>query len=209
MFRRGNECLPATATRPPAGSLSSDPPIRRLIDGSAYRYPVDRAGSRRWPCRNRHAGRHLAPPKDDYYELYKILVDTIDQVERNYVKPIDRRELIEAAIKGVLDKLDPYSTYISPDESPASSTTVDNEFGGIGIQLASDVGQLTILSPLVGSPAYEAGLEAGDRIVEINGQSTEGLRIEEAVHRLKGEPGTQVTSGRRPRPARRTRSRSR
>jgi carboxyl-terminal processing protease len=133
-----------------------------------------------------------AAPKEDYYELYRILVDTMDQVERNYVKEVGRRELIEAAIEGVLDKLDPYSAYISPEEVTRFKTTVENEFSGIGIQLASDRRQLTIFSPLVGSPAYRAGLLAGDRIVEIEDQSTEGMRIEEAVSRLKGAPGSEV-----------------
>lgn len=132
------------------------------------------------------------PPKEDYYELYKLLVDTIDQVERNYVEEIDRRELIEAAIEGVLDKLDPYSAYINEEEISSFRTTVDSEFGGIGIQLAPDPRQLTIFSPLVGTPAYRAGLLAGDRIVEIEGQSTDGMRMEEAIRRLKGKPGTEV-----------------
>ena len=72
---------------------------------------------------------------DDYYELYQVLADTIDQVERNYVKDVDRRELIEAAIKGVLDKLDPYSNYISPDEIGRFKSSVESQFGGIGIQI--------------------------------------------------------------------------
>jgi carboxyl-terminal processing protease len=132
------------------------------------------------------------PPKEDYYELYAILVDAIDQVERNYVKEIDRRELIEAAIEGVLDRLDPYSAYINPKQISDFRGTVYGEFGGIGIQLAPDPRRLTIFSPLVGTPAYRAGLLPGDRIVEIEGQSTEGMNIEEAIRRLKGEPGTKV-----------------
>ena len=132
------------------------------------------------------------PPEEDYYELYKTLVDTIDQVERNYVEEIGRRELIEAAIEGVLDKLDPYSAYINQKEISRFRTTVESEFGGIGIQLAPDPRQLTIFSPLVGTPAYRAGLLAGDRIVEIEGQSTQGMKMDEAIRLLKGEPGTEV-----------------
>ena len=131
--------------------------------------------------------------KEDYYELYKVLVDTIDQVERNYVKEVDRRELMEAAIEGVLGKLDPYSTYINPNEYRRFQTTVQSRFGGIGIQVSVEGGRLTIISPLVGTPAYRAGLLAGDRIVKIEGESTEGITLDEAVRRLKGEPGTDVT----------------
>ena len=133
------------------------------------------------------------PQKDNDYELYKILVDTMDQVERNYVKEIDRRELMEAAIRGVLTKLDPYSSYIAPDELGRFRSTVESEFGGIGIQISVEDGQLQILSPIYGTPAYRAGLLAGDRILEVNGKSTDGLTLDEAVEKLKGEEGTSVT----------------
>jgi carboxyl-terminal processing protease len=132
-------------------------------------------------------------PKDNDYELYKILVDTLDQVERNYVTDVDRRELVESAIRGVLGKLDPYSSYIGPDELSRFRTSVESEFGGIGIQITADNGQIQILSPMYGTPAYRAGLLAGDRILEINDNSTEGLTLDEAVERLKGDEGTAVT----------------
>ena len=138
-------------------------------------------------------GDQSEQPKEDDYELYKLLVDTLDQVERNYVKEVSRRELIEAAIRGVLRDLDPYSAYISPEQLDGFRTTVQGNFGGIGIQIAMDNGRLQVLSPLVGTPAYQAGILAGDRIVEIDGKSTKGFTIEEAVRRLKGEAGTEVT----------------
>lgn len=128
------------------------------------------------------------------YELFSLLVDTLDQVERNYVKEIDRRELIEAAIQGLLSKLDdPYSNYIAPEDLGAFKQDVEAQFGGIGIQIGIDDGQLKVMSPLVGTPAHRAGLRAGDRIVQIEGESTEGITIDQAVRRLKGEIGTQVT----------------
>jgi len=129
------------------------------------------------------------------FELQKLFADTIDQIERNYVKDISRRELMEAAIRGVLTKLDPYSNYISPDDLGQFKTNVDNQFGGIGIQV--DIpreGHLVVISPIVGSPAYRAGMQAGDRIIEIEGETTAEIRsIDDAVKRLKGEPGTKVT----------------
>ncbi len=134
-----------------------------------------------------------ATKRHDDYELYRVLVDTLDNVERNYVQDIDRRELIEAAIKGILAKLDPYSNYISPDELGRFKTSVENQFGGIGIQIEVDNGRLKVLSPLVGTPAYRAGILAGDRIVAIDDDKTDGLTIDDAVRKLKGEPGTKVT----------------
>jgi carboxyl-terminal processing protease len=132
-------------------------------------------------------------PQDDSYELFKALADTVDQVERNYVKPVNRRELFEAAIQGILSKLDPYSSYISPEELGQFRASVENEFGGVGIQIAIDGGTLLVVSPLYGTPAYRAGIVPGDRITEIEGQSTEGITIDQAMHKLKGAPGSKVT----------------
>jgi carboxyl-terminal processing protease len=132
-------------------------------------------------------------PDDEYYELFRSFADTIDQVERNYVQEVDRRELMEAAIKGVLSKLDPYSSYISPQEISGFKTSVESQFGGVGIQITIDEGQLKVLSPLVGTPAYRAGIQAGDRIIKIEGEPTKGIDVEGAVRRLKGEAGTTVT----------------
>jgi len=130
---------------------------------------------------------------DEYYELFSVLADTLDQVERNYVQEVSRRELIEAAIEGVITKLDPYSNYISPKELDRFRTSVESEFGGIGIQIAPDRDGIQVVTPIVGSPAYEAGMQAGDVIVAIEGESAEGLQTDEAVRRLKGAPGTKVT----------------
>ena len=130
--------------------------------------------------------------KDEEYELYKSLADTLDQVERNYVKPIDRRELLEAAIKGMLTKLDPYSVYVSPEEMSGFRTSVENQFAGIGVQVTIDQGQLKVSSPLVGTPAYRAGVQPGDRILEIDGESARNIALDEAVKKLKGEVGTTV-----------------
>jgi carboxyl-terminal processing protease len=129
------------------------------------------------------------------YELYRILVDAIDQVERNYISEVNRRELIESAIRGVLGKLDPYSSYIGRDELDRFRTSVESEFGGIGIQIANDDGQLQIISPIFGTPAYRAGLSAGDRIVEIDGKNTDGLTLDESIEKLKGAAGTSVSLG--------------
>lgn len=133
------------------------------------------------------------PISEQDYELYQVFADTLDQVERNYVKDISRRELMEAAIHGILNKLDPYSNYISPEDIGRFKSNVENQFGGIGIQLAPQGDQLQIVSPLYGTPAYRAGLESGDVILEIDGKSTEGLRIDDAVKLLKGEPGSSVS----------------
>ncbi|MGE3313645.1 MAG: S41 family peptidase [Planctomycetaceae bacterium] len=133
----------------------------------------------------------------DYYELMKTFVDTFEQVERNYVKDVDRRELMEAAIQGMIGKLDPYSSYISPEELTQFSEAVEQEFGGIGIQVQIDpqLKRPIVMTPLPGTPAYKAGVKAGDIIMEIEGKSTEDFKIEQVVKLLKGKPGEEVTIG--------------
>lgn len=133
-----------------------------------------------------------AAQDEEYYELYRVFSETMFQVEQNYVKKVDRRKLMEAAIRGVLEELDPYSNFISPEEIDRFKTSVESQFGGIGIQITHENGELKVLSPIVGSPAYLAGLEAGDTIVQVDGTDTEGLGLDEAVKKLKGEPGTKV-----------------
>ncbi len=137
----------------------------------------------------------LAGVKDEDFELFRALADTLDQIERNYVQPISRRELMEAAISGMLGKLDPHSSYIPPDDIANFRTSVESQFAGIGIQLGVDDGRLRIVSPLYGTPAYRAGLRAGDHIVSIDGQPAEKMKLDDAVKALKGEPGSSVTVG--------------
>ena len=116
---------------------------------------------------------------DEYYELMRVFVDTFEQIDRNYVKDVNRRELMEAAIAGMLAKLDQYSSYINEKDLARFTQEVEQEFGGIGIQVSIDPknGRLTVMTPLPGTPAYKAGVLAGDVIVEIEGQSTKGFRI--------------------------------
>ena len=121
--------------------------------------------------------------KEDDYSLMKTFVETFQQVERNYVKDVDRRELLQAAIEGMMSKLDPYSSYISPEEMTRFSESVDQEFGGIGIQVHPDGpgDQFIVMSPLPGTPAYRAGLVAGDTITEIDGKSTKDFTVDTAL----------------------------
>jgi len=128
----------------------------------------------------------------EYKELADLLVKTISSVERNYVQDIDRRELFEAAIEGVLKKLDEHSAYIPPEEVSQFRTSVESEFGGLGIQVTFDSGKLQVISPIVDSPAYKAGVISGDWIVAIDGKKTEDLSLDDAVKLMKGAVGTEA-----------------
>lgn len=136
-----------------------------------------------------------ATKEEEYYELMRVLADTVDQIERNYVKEIDRRALVEAALHGMMEQLDQYSNYINPDDLSRFNAIVEQEFGGIGIQVAIDqkTHRLTVMTPLPGTPAYKAGIRAGDTIMEIEGKSTEGFTLDQAVKLLKGKAGDAVT----------------
>ena len=130
---------------------------------------------------------------EEYLQLFRLLADTFDQVDRNYVKEVDRRRLMEGAIRGMLSELDPYSGYVSPRQLQSFKTGVENEFGGVGVQVSVEKGRLVVIGPLVGSPAYRAGLMAGDFILEIDGKTTDGITLDEAVRRLQGKVGEPVT----------------
>jgi carboxyl-terminal processing protease len=127
-------------------------------------------------------------------ELIRLLADTLEQVRANYVDTqVSERELVEAAIHGMMSKLDPYSDYIAPTELDQFRKGVEREFVGIGIQVAERDGQIQIVSPLFGTPAWRAGLRAGDRILTIGDTSTRGFSIDDAIKLMSGEPGTEVT----------------
>lgn len=136
-------------------------------------------------------------PDDRYYELFREFVDTFEQIDRNYVKEVDRDRLMKAAIQGMLTELDPYSSYIPPDDLADFTQGIEQEFGGIGIQVQIDpeTRRLTVVTPLPGTPAYRAGVLAGDVIMEVGGESTEGYTVEDAVKKLKGKAGEEVEIG--------------
>ncbi|MBQ3350828.1 MAG: PDZ domain-containing protein [Thermoguttaceae bacterium] len=137
--------------------------------------------------------KRLREINDENYALYQLLVDTIDQVEANYVKPISKKELIEAAIGGVLNKLDPYSDYIPNEGVEDFRADLENRFGGLGIHTSKQRDKLVVVSPLADSPAYRAGIRPDDVIVAINGESTKGMSLDESSDKLKGPVGSRVT----------------
>ena len=135
-----------------------------------------------------------AKPKDEMMEMYGLFVDAVEQVETNYVRPVSRRELLESALNGMLHNLDPHSSFINTSEWKQFRRQIEGRFGGIGIQVGfdPDFSRLKVMAPMVGTPAYDAGILAGDIILEIDGQTTEGMTIEKAIEVLQGGPGTPV-----------------
>ena len=121
-----------------------------------------------------------------------ILSESIDKVAAFYVEPVTSRQLFESGMKGMLNDLDPYSGYISPQQLSEFQVDIQQEFGGIGIEVGMQDDRLTVLSPVPGTPAYKAGLLAGDTILSIEGQDTTGFSLQDAVELMRGPRGTPV-----------------
>jgi carboxyl-terminal processing protease len=135
-----------------------------------------------------------AKPKDEMMELYGVFVDAVEQVEANYVRKVDRRELVQNALRGMLQELDPHSSYFTDADWKQFKKQIDGSFSGIGVSLEIDdeTERLRVLAPLPGTPAYAAGILPGDIVLEIDGQSTEGMTRDKAIEALQGLPGTSV-----------------
>ena len=115
-----------------------------------------------------------------------------EQVRENYVEEVSEKELIEAAIGGMLRSLDPHSTYLGEDDFAAMRTQTKGEFGGLGIEVTMENGYVKVVSPIDETPAYRVGLKAGDYITHLDGESVQGLSLDEAVDRMRGLVGEDI-----------------
>lgn len=133
-----------------------------------------------------------AEASSDYQEL-QLFTDVLTIVKRSYVEEVSIKELIYGAIDGMLASLDPHSGFMSPEIYKEMKVDTRGEFGGLGIEISLRDEVLTIVSPIEDTPAARAGLEAGDHILKIEDKYTKGLEIMEAVHLMRGAPGTEIT----------------
>ncbi len=153
------------------------------------------------PAKTEPAKPDAPKTEDEYFELMQVFVDTFDEIDQNYVKEVDRRKLIESAIRGMLADLDPYSDFISPEELAKFNESVDQEFGGVGIQVKflREVRAIEVSVPLPGGPAAKAGILPGDRIVEVGGKKVadfdQDREMESAIEILRGKAGEVVSVG--------------
>jgi carboxyl-terminal processing protease len=132
---------------------------------------------------------------EDRYLNLQIFAKVLNIVQQYYVEPVDTQKLIYGGIKGMLRELDPHTNFLPPDMYKEFETETSGEFGGIGIEITVEDGVLTIISPIEDTPAWKAGIEPGDKIVEIDGTSTKGMSLVDAAQKMKGKNGTKIRLG--------------
>lgn len=133
------------------------------------------------------------PPREDIYKELELFADAITTIEANYVKEVNSKDLIYGALKGMLRSLDSHSDFLTPEQYEEIKIDTGGEFGGLGIEITIEDDVLTIVTPLEDAPAYKAGLLPGDRIIKINGEPTKDFSLDDAVRKMRGEPGSEVT----------------
>ena len=134
----------------------------------------------------------VAANDDDIYKKIDLFSEVLDKINKEYVEEIDQSEVMDAAINGVLQSLDPYSAYMSPESFQSMQTETSGEFGGLGIEVSMEAGVVKVISPLDESPAYRVGVKAGDYIVKIDEHQVQGKTLMEAVDLMRGSVGSDI-----------------
>ncbi|MCX7760026.1 MAG: S41 family peptidase [Hydrogenothermaceae bacterium] len=129
----------------------------------------------------------------DEIQIIRTYTDVLKLVEDNYVENPDKKQLLYGSLRGMLSALDPYSTFFTPEEFKEFTSETQGEFGGLGIEITMENNKLLVVSPIEDTPAYKAGIKAGDWIVEIDGEPTDKMTLFQAVKKMRGKPGTKVT----------------
>lgn len=138
-------------------------------------------------------GFNIVQGSEQTYKGLKMFSDVIEIIERNYVDPVESEKLIHGAIQGMVSSLDPHSAFMPPDVYNELQIDTRGEFGGIGIVISVRQGFLTVVAPIEGTPASRAGIKAMDRILEVDGEVTKDMTVMEAVKKMRGPKGTEVT----------------
>ncbi|MGE3540867.1 MAG: S41 family peptidase [Candidatus Tectimicrobiota bacterium] len=132
------------------------------------------------------------PPQGGVYENLKIFTEALSYVESNYVEEVEPDKVIHGAIRGMLRTLDPHSSFMPPDVYREMQVETEGRFGGLGIEITMRDDVLTVVSPIEGTPAFRAGIQPGDQIIKVNGESTKEMSLVDAVKKLRGPEGSAV-----------------
>jgi carboxyl-terminal processing protease len=153
-----------------------------LFTGAAF------VGGASWGARSSLATTRDESPYAVVGQLARVLV----QVENDYVDPVDRQKLLNGAIKGMVDGLDPHSSYMTPEDYESFQSETEGQFGGVGIEVDVRSDELIVVAPIEGSPAARAGVRSGDRIVSVDGEDIDHVPLDKMVRRMRGPTGTHV-----------------
>ena len=123
----------------------------------------------------------------------KLYTEVFSIVKEHYVEPVDGKKLVYGSLKGMLQSLDPYSMFFTPDEFKDFTVESKGEFGGLGMEVTMENGKLIVVAPIEDTPAWRAGIKPGDIILEIDGEPTDNMSLIEAVKKMRGKPGTKIT----------------
>ncbi|MDC0952331.1 S41 family peptidase [Pelagibacteraceae bacterium] len=134
----------------------------------------------------------FAYSKNDLYDKIDLFGEVIEKIKKDYVDDIDQAEMMDSAINGVLQSLDPYSAYMSPELFKEMQTDTSGKFGGLGIEIGMEAGVVKVISPIDDTPAARAGIKAGDYIVKIGNEQVQGKSLMEAVKLMRGPVGTSI-----------------
>ena len=129
---------------------------------------------------------------DDIYKKIDLFSEVLEKVKDEYVDEIDQSEVMDAAVNGILQSLDPYSSYMSPKLFDEMQTETSGKFGGLGIEVTMESGVVKVISPIDDTPASRAGIKAGDYIVKIDGEQVQGKSLMEAVNLMRGDVGSPI-----------------
>ena len=130
--------------------------------------------------------------EEDIYKKIDLFSEVLNKINKQYVDDVNQSEMMDAAINGVLQSLDPYSAYMSPEMFENMATETSGEFGGLGIEVGMEAGVVKVISPIDNSPAYRVGVKAGDYIVKINEIQVQGKSLSEAVELMRGPVGSDI-----------------
>ena len=130
--------------------------------------------------------------EDDIYKKIDLFSEVLNKINNQYVDEVDQNDMMDSAINGVLQSLDPYSAYMSPELYKNMTTETKGEFGGLGIEVGMEAGVVKVISPIDNSPAYRKGVKAGDYIVKINNIQVQGKSLSEAVDLMRGPVGSDI-----------------
>ena len=136
--------------------------------------------------------KSFAETDKSIYEKIDLFSDVLSKIDKEYVEEIDQTEVMDAAINGVLQSLDPYSAYMSPEVFDEMQTETSGQFGGLGIEVSMEYGVVKVISPIDNSPASRVGVKAGDYIVKINDIQVQGKTLTEAVELMRGPVGSDI-----------------